>query len=87
MNYAAIDKSTKVVVNNIEWNGDTYLDPNLTEEYNLIAWDNNTKGYPIDIGYTYDETYQGFISPKPTIKDISLVFNYDTWIWEESTPQ
>ena len=85
MNYAAIDKTTKSVINNIEWDGKSYLDPCLREECDLISWDETTKGYPVPVGATYDEVSQGFIPPKPEGLN-SFVFNENTWCWESPIP-
>jgi hypothetical protein len=81
MNYAAVNKTTKLVINNIEWDGETYLDPYWTEEHDLIPWDENSKGSPVSPGYTYDEIFLGFIYPKPE-QNPSFVFNKITWGWE-----
>lgn len=85
MNYAAIDKTTKVVINNIEWDGKSYLDPYWLKEHDLIPWDEKIKGYPISPGYTYDEINQGFISLKPE-ENPSFVFNTSIWTWEAPIP-
>jgi hypothetical protein len=85
MNYAAIDKTTKVVINNIEWNGESYLDPDWKNNYDLISWDETTKGYPVSPGHTYDETSSGFIHPKPE-QNPSFIFNKTTWLWEPPIP-
>ena len=50
MNYAVVDKNTKIVNNNIEWDGESHLPSYLIENNDLIAWDENTKGYPVNIG-------------------------------------
>ena len=61
MNYAVVDKSTKIVTNNIEWDGESHLPSYLIENNDLIAWDENTKGHPVNIGYIYDENLPGFL--------------------------
>ena len=60
MNYAVVDKTTKIVSNNIEWDGESHLPEYLTKKNNLIPWDENTKGYPVNVGYVYDENLQQF---------------------------
>ena len=85
MNYAATDKTTKLVINNIEWDGESYIDPCLKEEYDLISWDETTKGYPVSIGCVYDEVSQGFIPLKPE-QNPSFIFNETSWVWEPPTP-
>ena len=53
-NYAAIDRTTQKVINNIMWDGETFLDPMWKNNYDLVPWDENTKGYPVELGYTYN---------------------------------
>ena len=36
------------------------------------------------IGFTYDETRDAFIPPKPDVEDKVFVLNEDTCLWEES---
>jgi hypothetical protein len=81
MNYAAIDKATKLVINNIEWDGESYLDPYLKEECDLVPWDETTRGYPVSVGATYDEVSQGFIPLIPE-QNPSFIFNKTAWTWE-----
>ena len=81
MNYAAIDKATKSVINSIEWDGESYLDPYLKRECDLIPWDETAKGYPVSVGATYDEVSQGFIPLKPE-QNPSFIFNKTAWTWE-----
>lgn len=85
MNYAAIDKTTKIVTNNIDWDGESYLDPYLKEEYKLIPWDETTKGYPVSIGYTYDDVSQSFIPVKPE-QNPSFIFDEIDWVWRPPVP-
>ena len=85
MNYAAIDKTTKIVINNIEWDGQSPLDPYWIEECDLIPWEESTKGYPVCIGDSYNETNNGFIGSKPELNP-SFVFNETNWEWEPPIP-
>jgi hypothetical protein len=85
MNYAAIDKTNKLVINNIEWDGESYLDPYWKEEHDLIAWDETTKGYPVSPGCAYDEISSGFIPLKPE-QNPSFIFNKTIWMWEPPIP-
>ena len=79
-NYAQVSKETNIVINNIMWDGESLLDSSLTENCNLIPWNDDTKGYPISPGSTYDETHQGFIPPKP--EDEFLTYEWDSVDWQ-----
>jgi hypothetical protein len=85
MNYAVINKETKIVENNIEWDGESYLDPQILENCDLISWDQTTKGAPVNLGCLYDETVNGFIpiysKPFP-----SWSFNFEIVDWESPIP-
>ena len=35
-NYAVVDKTTQEVINNIMWDGESPLDPNIIETYDLV---------------------------------------------------
>lgn len=85
MNYSCLDKDTKKVVNNIEWDGESFLDPHWSENYDLIPWDENTKGFPVNPGDTYDLENFGFISPKPE-QNPSFIFNEEIWEWVPPVP-
>jgi hypothetical protein len=85
MNYACIDKNTLKVVNNIEWDQISPLDPFIVENFDLISWDENTKGYPINVNDTYDPNFEGFIHPKPE-QNPSFIFDYDLWDWKPPIP-
>lgn len=85
--YFLIDKESKLVINCIVWDGETYLDQTLIDNYIFIKNDETlNKGFPISIGDTYDETHTCFIPPKPE-KYPSWVFNYDKLIWEPPVPK
>ena len=60
-NYAAVDKVTKKVINNIIWDGSSYLDTIWKDVYDLIPWDENTTVNPVLPGFTYDENLNQFI--------------------------
>jgi len=82
MNYSAVSKETKKVVNNIEWDGQSDLDPYWTTECDMIPWDNNTIGYPVNRDYNYDETAGAFYPDAP---HASWVLN-DDFRWEAPVP-
>jgi len=79
-NYAAISKETNIVIDNIMWDGESAVDPNLTENYTLIPWDENTKGYPINLGDTYIENENAFMPKKPD-DESEYVWDSDKWSW------
>ena len=88
MNYACVNKTNKVVIINIEWNGETYVDPNITDTCDLIPWDENTKGCPVSPGFTYDEVLQGFIPPNPQLEKYpNYIFDTIDWLWVGPTPR
>jgi hypothetical protein len=62
-NYAVIDRTTKEVVNNIMWDGESYLDPMWKNDYDFIPWDESTIGSPVNVGYIYSEQTGEFIAP------------------------
>ena len=86
MNYAVIDRTSKIVVNNIEWDGQSFLDPIIIDNHDLVPWDSTVKGYPVSPGYTYDEVNKLFIAPKPN-EYPSWVFDYDTAFWKPPIPE
>jgi hypothetical protein len=86
MNYAVIEKTTKVVINNIEWDGQSFLDQSIIDNYDLVPWDETTKGYPVSPGYTYDDDKKVFIIPKPEDYP-SWVFDHETAFWQPPIPE
>jgi hypothetical protein len=85
MNYACVDKTTSKVINNIEWDGESQLDSFIVENFTLVDWNQDTKGYPVSIGYIYDPDNNGFIFPKPE-QNLSFIFNEEIWEWVHPVP-
>lgn len=83
MNYAVVEKNTKVVINNIEWDGVSFLESSIIDNYDLIPWDDSTKGKPINLGDSYDDIHAGFKSPSPYP---SWIFDATIWGWEAPIP-
>lgn len=84
-NYSCIDKTTKEVINNIVWDGISPIESSYLQDCIMIKWDENTKGYPVSVGFIYDTENLGFISPKPE-QNPSFIFNKEIWRWTYPIP-
>ena len=89
--YAKIENNivTQVIVaNDVEWCQENLGGTFIQTSYNTIGGVHRLGGTPLrynyaGIGFTYDETRDAFIPPKPFP---SWSLNEDTCLWEAPTP-
>lgn len=86
LNYALVDKKTKKVINIITWDNQSFLDPNIQLNYDLILLNGDVKDFPISLDHVYDETYKIFIPPKPN-EYPSWIFDFDKIKWIPPIPR